>query len=239
MINTGDLIWIFEYATYFADQFSGEGDVFSDFQRGGQRFWAICNKNPWRKSKELTPMQGFQKKPGLPPPIKIMCFSPIPMIFQPLGFSNGGCMKTSIVWMVVGIWGKSYWQKRKNLSGQWKPYFTTWWWITTLLKNSYAPVKSGIISPKNLLKVKEIWHFFKIEAAFVAKSFGEDVEYRIVPLQARLPCLVAIHSTTVRDTTSRDRVTLLKFCCMEPRQKVLLWCWKHMKKVNLGLLGES
>lgn len=28
----------FEYETYFADQFSGEGDVFSDFQRGGQRF---------------------------------------------------------------------------------------------------------------------------------------------------------------------------------------------------------
>eukprot|EP00434_Breviolum_minutum_P027751 symbB.v1.2.024547.t1/scaffold2329.1/size82184/1 len=41
--------------------------------------------------------------------------------------------------------------------------------------------------------------------ALAIMSGQKDVEYRIVPLQARLPCLVAIHSTTVRDTTSRDR----------------------------------
>ena len=59
MINTGDSIWSFEYETYFADQFSGEGDVFSDFQRGGQRFWAICNKNPWRNIKNHDSLSFF------------------------------------------------------------------------------------------------------------------------------------------------------------------------------------
>ena len=45
---------------------------------------------------------------GLPSTTIEIMVDPIPMIFQPLGFSNGGKKKTPIVLMVVGIPGSWY-----------------------------------------------------------------------------------------------------------------------------------